>query len=53
MRARQEPTYSANLPASLDGDGEDAIALASAFFGEPMPWQRLVLRVMLARDEHD
>ena len=53
MRARQEPTYSANLPASLDGDGEDAIALAAAFFGEPMPWQRLVLRVMLARDEHD
>ena len=53
MRVRQEPTYSANLPASLDGDGEDAIALASAFFGEPMPWQRLVLKVMLSRDEHD
>ena len=53
MEARQEPTYSANLPASLDGDGEDAIALASAFFGEPMPWQRLVLKVMLSRDEHD
>lgn len=53
MEARQEPTYFANLPASLDGDGEDAIALASAFFGEPMPWQRLVLKVMLSRDEHD
>lgn len=53
MEARQEPTYSANLPASLDGDGEDAIALASAFFGEPMPWQRIVLKVMLSRDEHD
>ena len=53
MEARQEPTYSANLPASLDGDGEDAIALAAAFFGEPMPWQRLVLKVMLSRDEHD
>lgn len=53
MQARQEPTYSANLPASLDGDGEDAIALASAFFGEPMPWQSLVLKVMLSRDEHD
>ena len=53
MQARQEPTYSANLPASLDGDGEDAIALASAFFGEPMPWQSLVLKVMLSRDERD
>lgn len=53
MEARQEPTYSANLPASLDGDGEDAIALSAAFFGEPMPWQRLVLRAMLARDERD
>ena len=53
MDARQEPTYSANIPSCLDGDGEDAAVLASAFFGDPMPWQRHVLRVMLARDERD
>ena len=53
MDARQEPTYSANIPSCLDGNGEDAAALAAAFFGDPMPWQRHVLRVMLARDERD
>lgn len=53
MEARQEPTYSANLPDPSRGDGEDAIALASAFFDDPMPWQRTVLRALLARDAHD
>ncbi len=52
-RARQEPTYEANVPADLSGDGDMACKLAAAYFGEPMPWQRYLLRVMLARDASD
>lgn len=53
MRPRQAPTYEANIPESLSGDGEMAARLASAYFGEPMPWQPHLLDVMLARDERD
>ena len=53
MQARQTPTYEANIPAKLDGDGPMAAKLASAYFGEPMPWQRHLLDVMLARDSND
>ena len=53
MRPRQTPTYEANIPESLSGDGEMAARLASAYFGEPMPWQPHLLDVMLARDERD
>lgn len=53
MKANQRPTYSANIPKSLRGDGADAIALASAFFGDPLPWQEYICRAMLARDKQD
>lgn len=53
MDANQEPTYSRNLPRSLSGDGDDAIELASAFFGKPLPWQEYICRVMLARNKQD
>lgn len=53
MIPRQTPTYEANIPESLSGDGEMAARLASAYFGEPMPWQPHLLDVMLARDERD
>lgn len=53
MRPRQTPTYEANIPESLSGDGEMVARLASAYFGEPMPWQPHLLDVMLARDERD
>lgn len=53
MRPRQTPTYEANVPADLAGDGEMAARLATAYFGEPMPWQPHVLDVMLARDSRD
>lgn len=53
MEARQTPTYSRNIPRKLDGDGEDAAALGEAFFGEPLPWQRYLLDVMLARNARD
>lgn len=50
MRARQTPTYEANVPEALDGDGPIATKLAAAYFGDPMPWQPHLLDVMLARD---
>lgn len=53
MIPRQTPTYEANIPESPGGDGEMAARLASAYFGEPMPWQPHLLDVMLARDERD
>jgi hypothetical protein len=53
MISRQTPTYEANIPESLSGDGEMVARLASAYFGEPMPWQPHLLDVMLARDERD
>lgn len=53
MTPRQEPTFEANVPEDLSGDGEMAESLAAAYFGEPMPWQPHLLHVMLARDERD
>ncbi len=53
MEARQTPTYQANIPADLSGDGEMACRLATAYFGEPLEWQRHLLDVMLARDARD
>lgn len=53
MDARQTPTFSVNVPTAPDGDGESAAQLASAYFGEPLEWQRRALGVLLSRDEHD
>lgn len=53
MNPRQRPTYEANIPDDLTGDGDMATKLASAYFGEPITWQPHLLDVMLARDEHD
>ena len=53
MRPRQTPTYEANIPDTASGDGEMAARLATAYFGEPMPWQPHLLDVMLARDARD
>lgn len=52
MRARQEPTFE-QVPPCAYTDGEMACRLAAAYFGEPLPWQRHVLDVMLARDGDD
>lgn len=53
MQARQTPTYEANIPERLDGDGPMAAELASAYFGDPLPWQPHLLDAMLARDGRD
>ena len=53
MQARQTPTYEANIPEKLDGDGPMAAELASAYFGDPLPWQPHLLDAMLARDDRD
>lgn len=53
MIANQTPTFEANIPASLDGDGSMATKLATAYFGEPLEWQPHVLDVVLARDKRD
>ena len=53
MEPRQTPTYEANVPEDLTGDGAMAAELAAMYFGEPMPWQPHLLDVMLARDGHD
>ncbi len=53
MEPRQTPTYEANIPADLSGDGEMACKLAAAYFGDPLPWQPHLLDAMLARDERD
>lgn len=53
MLARQTPTYEANVPANLTGDGEMAAKLATEYFGEPLPWQPHLLDAMLARDGRD
>ena len=50
---RKTPTFEANAPADLRGDGPMATKLAAAYFGDPMPWQPYLLDVMLARDGHD
>lgn len=53
MEARQSPTFSANLPEDMAGDGPMAARLASAYFGEPLDWQRKALDIMLARGTAD
>lgn len=52
MRARQEPTFE-QVPGWSYTDGPMAARLSEAYFGTPLPWQRHVLDVMLARDEDD
>ena len=53
MEPNQTPTYAANVPEDLTGDGAMAAELAALYFGEPMPGQPHLLDVMLARDSHD
>jgi hypothetical protein len=53
LTPRKTPTFEANIPRNLSGDGEIACRLAEAYFGEPMPWQPYVLNAMLARDRRD
>lgn len=53
MKPRQTPTFEANIPDDLSGDGRMACELASAYFGDPLPWQPHLLDAMLARDERD
>ena len=53
MRARQEPTFTSGLPSLASTDGEASAQLATAFFGEPLEWQRMILDVLHARDERD
>lgn len=53
MNARQEPTFEANIPDDLAGDGPMAARLAEAYFGKPYPWQPRLLDAMLARDASD
>ena len=52
MQARQTPTFEI-APAYSKTDADMASKLASAFFGEPMPWQKYVLDNLLARDKDD
>lgn len=53
MEPRQTPTFEANIPEDLSGDGEMACEIASAYFGDPLPWQPHLLDAMLARDARD
>lgn len=53
MEPRQTPTFEANIPDDLSGNGRMACELASAYFGDPLPWQPHLLDAMLARDERD
>lgn len=53
MEPRQTPTFEANIPDDLSGDGRMACELASAYFGDPLPWQPHLLDAMLARDKRD
>lgn len=53
MKPRQTPTFEANIPDDLSGDGRMACELASAYFGDPLPWQPHLLDAMLTRDERD
>lgn len=53
MEARQTPTFERLPMASTTTDGPMGTQLASAFFGDPLPWQQHVLDVLLARDARD
>ena len=52
MQARQTPTFEV-VSAFSKTDADMASKLASAFFGEPMPWQKYVLNHLLARNKND
>lgn len=52
-RARQLPTFERLPGQRASSDGDMCVALASAYFGEPMEWQRRIVSVMLARDVRD
>lgn len=53
MEARQTPTFERFPMESTTTDGPMGTQLASAFFGDPLPWQQHVLDVLLARDARD
>lgn len=53
LEPRETPTFEANIPSDLSGDGAMALRLAEAYFGEAMPWQPHVLDAMLAKDGRD
>lgn len=53
MEARQTPTFERFPTTYATTDGPMGTALASAFFGDPLPWQQHVLDAMLARDARD
>ncbi|QWT18107.1 phage terminase family protein [Collinsella sp. zg1085] len=53
LSPRLTPTFVANIPEHLDGDGAMAVELAGAYFGKPLPWQPYLLHAMLARDDAD
>lgn len=53
MEARQTPTFERFPMESATTDGPMGTQLASAFFGDPLPWQQHVLDVLLARDARD
>ena len=53
MEARQTPTFERLPMKSTTTDGPMGTQLASAFFGDPLPWQQHVLDVLLARDARD
>ena len=50
MEARQTPTFERLPTSSTTTDGPMGTRLASAFFGDPLPWQQHMLDVLLARD---
>lgn len=52
MTGDQEPTFAYSAP-SRSTDGPAAAVLSSAYLSEPLPWQRSVLDVMLARTDGD
>lgn len=49
---RQSPTFE-QVKHFERSDGEQAVALASEFFGNPLDWQTYALGVLLARDKRD
>lgn len=49
----QTPTFQANIKRFTQTDGKSAADLSAAYFNDPLPWQRFILDVLLARDEND
>ena len=52
MKASQKPTFERVGNYSYT-DGDMAAKLAAEFFGEPLPWQKHVLNIFLARKDND